>query len=112
MRLRDKKKSNSLEELGYKLYSDSDSFRVYKYENESLVITIFIDKKTKRVQISDSVWISNDEDWYRIKDALSESVRFSAKYGYWQTILHECTVQELRALIKELEELGVSEVIR
>ncbi len=42
MRLRDKKKSNSLEELGYKLYSDSDSFRVYKYENESLVITIFI----------------------------------------------------------------------
>ena len=100
--LKDKKKNKSLEELGYKLYSESDSSMVYKYEDETFVISVHIYKEMKRVSISDSIWVPNNENWYQIKDNLPENVRFSSRYGYWQTMPHDCTIQELNAIIKIL----------
>lgn len=96
----------TLQELGYRLYSESYSARVYKQESETLIVSIYFDKKMKKVQINDTVWIPRDEDYYKIQYNIPENIRYSAKYGHWQTINHECTIEELQAMIKELEVLN------
>lgn len=98
-------RAKTLEELGYLLYSDSESTRVYKYTNEEFVSNVFINKEMKRVQFDDLIWIPNDENFGLIKKTIPENIRYSSTYGHWQSMHHECSIDELNAVLKVLEEL-------
>lgn len=95
----------TLEDLGYFLYSDSESVRVYKNSSEEFVANVFINKEMKRVQFDDLIWIPNDENFGLIKMTIPENIRYSSSYGHWQSMHHECSIDELKATLKILEEL-------
>ena len=96
------------EELGYVKYLDNKDTIIYKYERETFRVSLTFNKKDfkKTFYATEAIWVPNNvETWYRQKFK-NEWDKYCATQGYWSSIWHEFSMQELQAINAKCKELG------
>jgi len=65
-------------------YNETESCVVYKKTAPGFEQSMIFDKELKTVDVTQSIFIRNDEPM--LEPMESEWIRYSAKYGHWQSI--------------------------
>ena len=104
------KADNMLNELGYIKYLDNEDTLIYKYERETFRISLMFDKRPfkKTFHTIEGLWVANDKGWYT-QEFKNEWDKYCSAQGYWSSIWHEFTMQELESINEKCKELGWKE---
>ena len=97
----------TLEELGYKKYSEDEDKIIYKYDRETFRVSLTFDKRSfkKAFYATEGLWVANNDTWYT-QEFKSEWDKYNASQGYWSNIWHEFDMKELQAINIKCKELG------
>ena len=89
------------------LYEWNDKMIEIKGSSEQIYIRAFDKRKFKKTfHATEGLWVpNNSETWYTQKFK-NEWDKYCAAQGYWSSIWHEFSIQELQAINKKVEELG------
>lgn len=95
-----------LKEAGYEKYLDNEDTLIYKYERETFRVSLMFDKRPfkKTFHAIEGLWVSNDKGWY-VQEFKNEWDKYCSAQGYWLSIWHEFTIQELQAINEKCKEL-------
>lgn len=77
------------EDLGYKVYLNNEDTLLYKKQSDFFKTSITFDKREFK------------KSFYAI-----DADKYCSANGYWSTIWHEFSIEELQAINKKVEELG------
>ncbi len=96
-----------LNDIGYVKYLDNEEKIIYKYERETFRVSLTFDKREfkKTFHATEAMWVANNEGWYT-QEFKNEWDKYCAARGYWSSIWHEFSIEELQAINKKVEELG------
>ena len=99
-----------LNDIGYVKYLDNEEKIIYKYERETFRVSLTFDKREFKntFYATEAMWVANNEGWYTQKFK-NEWDKYCAAQGYWSSIWHEFSIEELQAINKKVEELGWNE---
>lgn len=96
------------EDLGYKIILNNDEKLIYSKQREFFKMSIEFDKRDFKKTFSaiDSQWIANDSASWVAQDFKNEWDKYCSAQGYWSSMWHEYTMEELQAINKKCKELG------
>lgn len=99
-----------LNDIGYVKYLDNEETIIYKYERETFRVSLTFDKREfkKTFYATEAMWVANNEGWYT-QEFKNEWDKYCVAQGYWSSIWHEFSIEELQAINKKVEELGLNE---
>jgi hypothetical protein len=99
-----------LKELGYIKYLDNEDTLIYKIDSETFRISLHFDKRDFKhtFYAVEGFWVAHNEGWY-VQKFKNEWDKYCSAQGYWSSIWHEFSMQELQAINKKVKELGWNE---
>ena len=95
------------EELGYIKYLDNKDILIYKKQTDFFKVSITFDKRDfkKTFYAEEGYWVANNSDKWVTQEFKNDFDKYCSANGYWSSIWHEFTIQELQAINKNVEEL-------
>lgn len=102
------KADEMLNDIGYIKYLDNKDTLIYKYERETFRISLTFDKRAfkKTFYAVEGLWVPNNKDAWYTQEFKNEWDKYCSAKGYWSSIWHEFTMQELQAINEKCKELG------
>ena len=100
-------KDITLEDLGYKLFSQDDEMIIYKYKTDYADYSIFFNlgkNPTYDIWLSD--WWDNKSDGWVPMEQREENLKHCAKYGRWQKVEYPIPMSLHQAIHNKCKELG------
>ena len=94
-------------ELGFKLYSTTESKILYKYETDYEEIVVFFDLENKSYYTTYSRFIDNNERAFVPMSERPQNTKHSCYYGHWQAEMwHDVDIKQHNAIHQQMIELG------
>ncbi len=70
--------------MGFDLYDETPTTLIYEYKEARYIYTIFFYLELKKVVITKDYWIDSQAGSLVPMDKREPSLKYCAKYGYWQ----------------------------
>lgn len=95
------------EELGYRIILNNDETLLYSKKSDFFDTTIRFDKRefAKTFHGTESQWIAKDSATWVTQKFRNDFDKYCSANGHWESIWHEFTTDELKAINKKCEEL-------
>lgn len=102
------KADEMLKDLGYTKYLDNEETLIYKHKSDFFEVSLHFDKRDfkKTFYAVEGRWVANDSAKWVTQEFKNDFDKYCAANGYWSSIWHEFSMQELQAINKKCEELG------
>ena len=101
-------KDITLEDLGYKLFSQDDEMIIYKHKTDYVDYSIFFRLgKNPTYDICFFDWWDNKSDGWLPMEKREENLKHCARYGEWRKTDCLISIELHQAIHNKLEDLGV-----
>lgn len=98
-------------ELGYEIYTENDETLIYHKKSDFFKVSLTFDKRDfmRTFHGIEGRWVAKNSATWVTQKFKNEFDKYSSANGYWSSIWHEFSVEELKAINKKVEELGWNE---